>query len=165
MKSSRRAWPPKPKGFPKPSRRGFSLLEVVFAMAVLTLGLTATLMTLQLGMRSLDFARRNTVATQALQNEAERLRLMKWDEISALPPEGEVDLATTFGPNAIPGGALRILRRIEDMPDMPGMKVILLEASWTGVDGRSHQAHGRIDYARGGINDYYYFHGTPAPLE
>lgn len=135
---------------------GFSLLEVMLATTVMALGLAAGIVGLQLGMRDLDSARASTAVSQALQNEAERLRMMNWTSISALPSSGSVDVSTTVTTGSILNGRLAVTRTIADVSGYTNMKEIVLQAVWKGMDGQVHTRVYRMRYGKGGLHDYYY---------
>lgn len=137
-------------------RGAFTLLEVIIATGVLTLGLGTGIIGLQLGMRDLDTARTSTAVSQVMQNEAERLRMLNWTQISALPVSANVDLASTFSGDSALSGRMTLTRTVSDVTGFSNMKEIVLQANWTGVDGKSHTRVYRMRYARGGLHDYYY---------
>jgi prepilin-type N-terminal cleavage/methylation domain-containing protein len=135
-------------------KRGFSLLEVIMATAVLTLGLGTAIIGLQVGMRDLDLARTSTAVSQALQNEAERLRMMRWTDIEALPASETIDQTAAFSAEDILKGRLTMTSGLANM------KEIVLQAVWKGVDGKSHTRVYRMRYGKGGLHDYYYSSGA-----
>jgi prepilin-type N-terminal cleavage/methylation domain-containing protein len=141
-------------------KRGFSLLEVIMATAVLTLGLGTAIIGLQVGMRDLDLARTSTAVSQALQNEAERLRMMRWTDIEALPASETIDQTAAFSAEAILKGRLTMTRTISDVSGLANMKEIVLQAVWKGMDGKSHTRVYRLRYGKGGLHDYYYSSGA-----
>ena len=61
---------------------GFTILEAVFAMAIIGLIVVAVLGALTSGMTSLRMARENLRATQILVEKAEALRLYTWDQLN-----------------------------------------------------------------------------------
>lgn len=146
-------------------RSGFSLVEVMVAATILGLALAAAAVGLQIGLRSLDTARISTGASQMLQNEAERLRLLSWEQISALPAEAAVDIDSMLSEGRTPGQNFTVVRQVADVAGLSGMKEITITAQWTGLGGQTHRRSTVIHYARGGVHDYYYFHGIPAETE
>lgn len=141
-------------------RAGFSLIEVVAATAVLAFGLCTAVITLQIGFRDLDTAKTSTVVSQALQSEAERLRMLNWTSIVALPASETVDLTTSFTSEAVMGGRLTVTRTLADVTGYDNMKEIVLRATWTAIDGKSHTRSLFMRYAKGGLYDYYYSAAT-----
>lgn len=144
--------PPRPPN--RPCRRtAFTLVEVMVAATVLVFGLVTALSVLQRGNQAFDTARNLGLASQLMQGEMERLRLMNWAQLEALQRSGETAVAPD--PNAGAAGArFRCVRTITDVK--PGMKEIVLTATWNGYDGRPHTARLITRYGRTGLNDYFY---------
>lgn len=137
-----------------PARRGttaFTLVEVVLAGFVLVLGIASSLLVLQRGFQALDTARHLTAATQVMQSEMERLRLLDWSQLQALENSQGSSSPVDTGQS---GDRFSCVRRIENYK--PDMKQIVLTASWHGHDGRLHTVHLITRYCRDGLNDYYY---------
>ena len=58
--------------------RGFTIIELALASFIMAFGIAASIIALQVGFRALDVARDSTLASQIMQSEIERLRLMAW---------------------------------------------------------------------------------------
>ncbi len=132
-------------------RAGFSLVEVMVASCVLMLGISGALVTLQRSLSSIAQARQLDAASQLMQTELERLRLLNWSQLEELQRSGDRVVPTP------PGGDFARFtceRQIRDIRD--GMKEITLVANWGGLDGRSHTARLVTRYSRSGLNDYFY---------
>ena len=136
--------------------RAFTLVEVMAATAVMALSIGVGVVTLQIGMRNLELARTSTAAAQVLQNEAERLRLLNWSGVLALPGSENLNVPAAFAGNALPAGRITFSRTVSDVANFNDMKEILLRATWTSIDGQTHERVFRLRYAKGGIHDYYY---------
>lgn len=130
-------------------RRAFTLAEVMVAAAVLAFGIVSVVTVSQRGLQALDTARNLTAASQLMQSEMERLRLMSWAQLQALQDSGETTVALEGG-----GGRYTCTREIRDVKT--GMKEITLVATWRGYDGRPHTARLITRYGRTGLNDYFY---------
>ncbi len=132
-------------------RRAFTLAEVMVASCVLMLGISGALVTLQRSLDGIAQARQLDAASQLMQTELERLRLLNWSQLQTLQDAGEADIGPPTG-----GDFARITykRRIRDLRE--GMKEITLVASWGGIDGRAHSARLITRYSRSGLNDYFY---------
>ncbi len=131
--------------------RAFTLAEVMVASAVLMLGASGALVTLQRSLSAISHARQLDAVSSVLQDELERLRTRSWGELEELQksPDQRVDLP--------PGGDYRnyaCVRSIRDIRE--GMKEIAVEASWGGADGRARTARLVTRYSRSGLNDYFY---------
>ena len=95
-------------GVGKSDSRAFTILEVMIATFVMSLVIGTSLIALQTGFKYIDVARGDTLASQIMQSEIERLRLMAWsktaptgvvDSITELPASETVDLSTMFSTN------------------------------------------------------------------
>lgn len=134
---------------PHPRRAGFTIVEVMVAAAVLALGIAGVITVSQRGLQALDAARNLAGASQLMQSEMERLRLMSWAQLQAAQDSGE-----TAVPPEAPAGRYACTRQIHDVK--ANMKEIVLTATWKGYDGRSHTARLITRYGRTGLNDYFY---------
>lgn len=147
---------PRPDALPVAARsrrrRGaFSLIEVMVASTVLVVGISGALVTLQRSIDSIAQARQLDAASQLMQTELERLRLLNWNQLQSLQDSGRTAVAVP------PGGDFARFsceRQIRDLRD--GMKEITLTAHWGGLDGRAHRASLVTRYGRSGLNDYFY---------
>ena len=146
--TSRSARPPAAR---RPGRPAFSLVEVMVASCVLMLGISGALVTLQQSLRTIAQARQLDAASQLMQGELERLRLLNWSQLQSLQDSGATSIPVPAG-----GDFARFScdRQIRDLRD--GMKEITLVTSWGGLDGRAHSARLITRYSRSGLNDYFY---------
>ena len=141
-------------------RGGFTLAEVAMASLVTAFGIATAITALQMGFRSLDTARGTTLASQILQSEIERVRLMSWTAISALPEMATVDLSTMFTTNSTLSSNYTVTEKVADV--IAGeIRQITVVAVWTGYDGRSHQLSMTTYYTKNGLYDYYYTLARP----
>jgi type II secretory pathway pseudopilin PulG len=132
-------------------RRAFTLVEVMVASTVLIFGIVTALTVMQRGNQAFDNARNLALASQLMQGEMERIRLMSWVQLEALQQSGD----TRVDPGAGAASArFQCVRAIADIK--AGMKEITLTATWNGYDGRPHSAKLITRYGRSGLNDYFY---------
>lgn len=139
--------------------RAFSLIEVMVAAAVLALAITSSIVVIQFCWGQLDRVRTATAASQTMQNEIERLRLLSWADLTALPATAQVDVAAGFSSASIAAGRVTITRNIANITgyDSPvTMKSITLTALWTSLDRQVHTRVHLMRYAKNGLYDYYY---------
>jgi type II secretory pathway pseudopilin PulG len=134
---------------PSCRRRSFTIVEVMVAAALLALGFAGVVTASQQGLQALDTARRLGAASQLMQSEMERLRMMSWVQLQALQDFGQ---ATVNLERAADRYACQ--RDIRDLK--VNMKEITLVATWKGFDGRPHTARLITRYGRTGLNDYFY---------
>lgn len=132
-------------------RAAFSLVEVMVASCVLMLGISGALVTLQRSLDSIAQARQLDAASQLMQTELERLRLLNWRQLEELQVSGRTEVDP---PNDGAFARFSCERQIQDLRE--GMKEITLVASWGGLDGRAHSARLVTRYSRSGLNDYFY---------
>lgn len=64
---------------------GFTIVEVMMAATILLVGFIGMMQTVLAGAEMMATARRQTLAAQILNHEIEKLRLLSWSEIAALP--------------------------------------------------------------------------------
>ena len=164
-----------PRLRPAPGRRadaGFTILEVAMASFVMAFGIATSIIAMQAGFKTVDVARGTTLASQILQSEMERLRMMSWTEISALStatdstapiPSGSpagvemFDGSTYFSSNPAVAGRYTITRTVAADSSRPTEVMnITISVTWTSFDGRSHTRSFQSMYAKDGLYDYYY---------
>lgn len=136
--------------------RAFTLVEVMAATAVMALAIGSSIIGIQAGINNLDSARTSTAVAQVLQAEAERLRILNWESLTALPSEATLNLASAMPTDAITKGKVVVTRTISDVTGFTNMKEIRLRAAWTSLNGQSRERVFRLRYAKGGLYDYYY---------
>jgi prepilin-type N-terminal cleavage/methylation domain-containing protein len=141
---------------------GFTIVEVLFAVAIMAVGFAAIASCLQMSLKKLDTSRKTSLISQVLQDEVERLRLENWTALDELPASANINdslpaqFANTELADMIADGNLFITRTVQDLAGHDGIKHITVTASWTGADGVSRSRLYQFRYARGGISDYFY---------
>ncbi len=154
------------------ARRAFTLVEVMISSFVLVFGIASALIVLQSGFKALDTSRSTTLASQIMQSEMERIRLLPWDTstldaagnlkpaIVRLPEEEELDPETLFPAGVTTsqiGARFTVVRTCEDVADRDGaMKIITIHVTWRGIDGITRIRTSSTRYSRNGLYDYYY---------
>lgn len=136
------------------------------ASFVMLLGIASAIIAMQSGFKQIDVARGTTLASQIIQSEMERLRMMPWnktipasvvDSISELPASETFDGATYFSNHADLIGKYTITRTVADDSTRPGkVRNITLSVRWQSYDNRWHQRSFTAIYAKNGLYDYYY---------
>lgn len=135
------------------------------AACVMALGIATSMLAMQSGFKALDVARDTTIASQILQSEMERLRLLPWnntattavDSICELPATATVDLATMFSASSEFTSKFAVTRTVESDTTRPAdVRYITISVRWRSYDGRTHSRTFRSMYARNGLYDYYY---------
>lgn len=141
----------------------FTLVEVAIAAFVLALGIALSIVTIQAGYRTMDDARNLTIASQVLQSELERLRLLPWssdtggESITGLATSETVDLTSSFTSNAQIAARFTLVRSVAQTSGREAtMRDITLTVTWTGFYGVSHSRTFTTRYCKDGLYDYYY---------
>ena len=138
------------------ARRAFSILEVMSATAVMAMGLAAAIYGIQIGLRNLDVARTSTAIGQVMQSEAERIRLLNWDALSALPNNATtLTLADALNNRALKNGNVVVTRTISNVSGYANMKEVRLVATWRSIEGAQRTRIIQFRYTKGGVYDYY----------
>ncbi|SDS66347.1 hypothetical protein [Opitutus sp. GAS368] len=130
---------------------GFTLVEVMVASTVLIFGIVTAITTSQRGLLALDTARNLTAASQIMQSEVERIRLLSWSQLQTLQQTGGTSVTPDAGAN---GSRFTCTREITDLKTE--MKQITLTTVWHGYDGGEHIARLITRYGKSGLNDYFY---------
>ena len=171
---------------PAPPRadRGFTLVEVMVSTFVLIFGICSAIIVLQSGFKAMDNSRNTTLASQIMQSEMERIRLLPWDTSSPLLDSGgqpvvvngvavlkpaivrlsddpeQIDLLTIFPAGETTDKLISrftVTRTAADLAGQVGeVKLITIQVTWTGLDGISHTRTSSTQYAKNGLYDYYY---------
>lgn len=153
-------------------RRGFTIIEVACAATVMVLAITTSITTLQSGYNMVDTARNTTIAGQVLQSMTEDLRLLTWPQLTALPATTsgslsafDFDAVNKYQSTSITGyssTSAAILKRftftrtiLPPSNNQSDMRVIVLTAKWTGVNGRMHTRQYTSYYAKNGLYDFF----------
>ncbi len=149
---------------------GFTIIEVAMATFVMAFGIATAIIALQMGFKALDVARDATLASQIMQSEIERLRLLPWnnasttavDSICELPASETVALASMFASSARLTNKFTVIRTVTPDPDRPAdVRFITITVTWRSYDGQEHTRSFSTMYAKNGLYDYYYTLANP----
>lgn len=136
---------------------GFTIIEVALAAFVMAFGIATSIISMQAGFKQMDLARGTTIAAQIIQSEMERLRLMSWTTIAALPATTTFDGSTYLTANPDLAGKFTITRTVSDNASNPTeVKDLTVSTTWQTIDGRTHSRSFTALYAKRGLYDYYY---------
>lgn len=144
---------------------------------VMAFGIATSIVAMQTGFKSIDLARGSTMASQIIQSEMERVRMMSWTNISTLSTATDIDApfpagspagvemfdgATNFSSNANVAGKYTITRTVTPDSTRPSdVMNITIAVTWLGYDNRRHTRSFRSMYAKNGLYDYYYTLARP----
>ena len=137
------------------SSSGFTLVEVACAAFVLLFAIASSVVAMQMGFRSLDYARGVTLSSQILQSEIESIRLLPWGKVKTLAPE-DLPLVNLDSVFAQAGRPQDFELDYDFFEIISGEMVrITVTASWKTVDGISHSRSTSTEYCINGLNDFY----------
>lgn len=144
---------------------------------VMAFGIATSIVAMQTGFKTIDVARGTTIASQILQSEMERMRMMSWtaltamstavDSVAPVPPGSppgveRFDGAAYFSSNPNVAGKFIITRTVAADGSRPSdVMNITISVQWNGYDGRSHTRSFTSMYAKNGLYDYYYTLARP----
>jgi Tfp pilus assembly protein PilV len=144
---------------------GFTIIEVAMASMVMAMGIATSIIAMQSGFRQVEVARGTTLASQIIQSEMERLRMMPWnntsttavDSICELPASENVDLSTMYSSSTAIASHFTVTRTVAADSTRPSdVKNIDISVAWTTYDGIRHTRSFRSIYVKNGLYDYYY---------
>src|SRR4051794_13667365 len=123
------------------SASAFTLVEVLLAAAVMLVGVIGMIHAITLGSEMLDTARKQTIATQIMHGELEKIRLTDWAEIVGLgsaqgyaEPSADRIVRWVSDSSSIPRDAFKFSRTISAI--RTDLKQVSFTASWIGNTGR-----------------------------
>lgn len=149
------------------------------ATAVMALGIATSIIAMQQGFKFVDVARGTTLASQIIQSEIERIRMLNWSNVSAMATA--VDTVAPVPASSTPGvevfdgntyfssvssltGDYTITRTTRlDTTRSTDVALITVSVQWRGYDGRSHTRSFQMKYVKNGLYDYLYTSAAPLP--
>lgn len=147
------------------------------ATFVMALGISTSILAMQQGYKFLDVARGTTLASQIIQSEIERIRMMSWATIAAMAtatdstapfPTGSpagvemFDGATYFSSATTIQGDYTITRTTTlDSARPADAALITISVQWRTYDGRTQSRSFQMKYMKNGLYDYYYTLARP----
>ena len=136
-------------------------MEVIMATFIMSLGIATSLIAMKACFKQVDLARGTTLASQIIQSELERIRLMSWTGVAALPATATFDGTSFFSSSSV-AAAYEVTRTVTDDASRTGdVKNITVAVRWQSSDGRWHRRSFNAIYARNGLYDYYYTLARP----
>jgi prepilin-type N-terminal cleavage/methylation domain-containing protein len=154
------------------STRGFTLIEVVMASVIMLVGIIGSVTVLITGSRMLESSRQQTVASQILRSETERLRLTDWSTMQQLwsaqqayaashpaNPTPPIDLTTRYPVASYPSFAtvltnfqFRCTQLIEkDVDGKTDYNRVTFTVTWVDHRGDSHTRSSAAYVAKNGL--------------
>jgi hypothetical protein len=122
------------------SSRGFTIMEVALAATVLALTLTGMIEVVESGSQMLDLSRKQTIASQILDDEIHQLRLQSWTTVLSYASSSSVPISTTFSSAA--QANFICTRNVSVVKTDSGGYTDLVQVqfiiTWTGIAGRTY---------------------------
>ncbi len=130
---------------------GFTLVEVMMAATILVVGLVGMMQTVTIGSEMLDTARKQTLASQIIQHQIERVRLMNWSDVAALGASPTpVAVSDAF---AAQGGGFACQRTATDVK--AGLRRLTFTVTWKSNVNRSYTRTGETYVGKNGLSVTY----------
>jgi hypothetical protein len=146
--------------FMRKGRRAFTVIEVALSATVMAFAIAGSIVVLQAGLKAVDGARNTTLASQIIQSEMERIRLLNWSEVNALPASADIDLSQIFPASSTTTAMTARFTAARACADVSGktgeMKSITITVNWIGIDNLTHTRSTTGYYCKDGLYDYYY---------
>lgn len=134
----------------------------MMATFVMALGISTSIIAMQQGYKFLDTARGTTLASQIIQSEIERIRMMSWANVTALPASQTFDGATYFSAATTLQGDYTMTRTMAlDSTRSSDVALITIAVNWKTYDGRRQTRRFQMKYMKNGLYDYYYTLARP----
>ena len=153
------------------------MLETMMASFVMALGISTSIIAMQQGYKFLDVARGTTLASQIIQSEIERIRMLSWTNVTAMAaatdtvapmPSGSPAGVEMFDGNSyfssVSGltGDYTITRTTTlDSTRSSDVAMITISVEWRTYDGRIQNRRFQMKYMKNGLYDYYYTLARP----
>lgn len=125
---------------------GFTLIEVILAGAVMLVGIVGMIQVVTSATEMLDASRKQTVATQIMHGEIEKIRVTDWVQLELLPTSEDIPLNSSF---QTVGQGLRCSRTIT--PVKSEMKQVSYTVTWTGNTGRAYSRSSSTYIGKNGL--------------
>ena len=112
------------------AQRGFSLIELVISMAILSIGIVGAMRVFPVGLRASQRSELNSRATIAAQRTIESLKLKPWNELA----DGE----TTVSGDGFDVATRVSQPQVEHLADPTRLKIVEVTVRWL-QDGRPRE--------------------------
>jgi hypothetical protein len=150
-------------GFPRRSRRGVTIMEVLIAATLLTFVVLGTIGSISRGMNLTNHARMITLSSQVLQSVVEDLRLKNYAVLSAYAASAQpVDFTPSISTELLSSEFTRTMtlraRFTIVHPSSPtelGLMAVELTLNWTEA-GVPFTRSARTSFSEKGLSDYIY---------
>jgi len=128
-------------------KKAFTLLEVMMAAAVMLAGIMGMTQVIISGSEMVDLSRKQTIATQIIHSEIDKLHLSDWTTVNALPTASTTIAINTTFQSATSGFTCK--RSISTVKT--DLKKITFTVTWTGNTGRAYSRNGSTYFGKNGL--------------
>src|SRR6185369_1083756 len=98
------------------------------------------------GSEMLDVSRKQTIATQIIHSEIDKMHLSDWTTVNALPSSATVTINTSLSTISTGFSCTRTVSSVRT-----DMKKITFTVTWTGNTGRSYSRTGSTYFGKNGL--------------
>ena len=109
-------------------------------------GIVGMMQAVTSGSEMLDVSRKQSVATQIIHNEIEKIRVSDWTDITALPSTALVPLNSSFQASS---PSFKCSRSVSDVKT--DLKQVTYTVTWVGSTGRSYTRSGSTYVGKNGL--------------
>ena len=129
-------------------RRAFTLLEVMMAATVLILVIVGMIQVVVSGSEMLDFSKKQTIATQIIHDNIDRLHLVDWPTVQSYPASATVGISTVF---ATVSNGFICTRAVSSIKADGTLYKITFTVTWTGNTGHVYTRSGTTYFGKNGL--------------
>lgn len=146
------------------SSAAFTLIEVLLAAVVMLAGIVGMMQAITSGSEMLDVSRKQTLATQIMHGEIEKIRVLDWTQVTALPSTETVNLSSDLSTSTFSASSsfqaltkgFQCTRLISPVVRSDGVvkadqKQVTYTVSWTGNTGRSYSRSSSTYVGKNGL--------------
>jgi len=131
---------------------GFTLVEVIVAMAIFSMVIAGGLVGISRGYELIGNSRDYTRISQILQSEVETLRTLSWADFKLLAADEIISINSQFDIAAY--DAYTVRREI--VAESATLKRVQISVSYTSKQGKTVTLKHLTYFTSGGLNDYFY---------
>jgi Tfp pilus assembly protein PilV len=129
------------------SKNAFTLIEVLLAAVIMLAGIVGMMQAITSGSEMLDVARKQTIATQIMHGEIEKIRVSDWSQVSNLPTGPTVvSLNSSFQSIAQTFQCTREISAVRT-----DLKQVSYRVTWVGNTGRSYSRSSSTYVGKNGL--------------
>ena len=116
------------------------------AAAVMLAGVVGMIQVITSGSEMIDLSRKQTIATQIIHSEIDKLHLSDWTSVSALPAAATVTINSSLQNVSQGFTCTRVISTVKT-----GMKKVTFTVTWKGNTGRSYARSSATYFGKNGL--------------